>query len=429
MKSWLRKSVLVCVGVSLLAFTPAALRPAAKLSAPAGSAPQSAGQLLNLQSTRATEGPEGVTPSQIYKWYDVNEAMEDGNGNLVDGTGQTIAIVDPGSDPYVGSELHAFIKYWQLPPMLGLGTTSCSPSGYGQEPCFETVKSGVVTGTPSKEEYEEMALDIEWAHAAAPGANIILVEAPLEFTVQEADAAIQLAAGLAPIVSMSWDQPEMTAADAASWDQMSAAFVSGEGDLGYPETHYPAADPNVLSVGGTDIVSHPGQEWAWTDTGGGLTDNARPGYQVGWTTSTDREVNDVSFNAVDYPIEMAAPRYGLDWYEVDGVSAGIPIWAGIIALANQLRRTVNNQLDLENQGVMDALYLAAGHNESSGKINPAYFRDITQGCAYASAAKPKPPCVKDARAGYDPLTGLGSPNVADLVNYLGYDLQGAARLP
>jgi len=417
MKSWLRSLVLVAVGASLLSFASAA-----KLPATVQSAHQAAGLLLNLQSTRATSGPEGVTPTKIRQWYGYGGPIVDGNGNAVTGTGQTIAIVVVGSDPYLSGELEDFIRQFKLAPMLGLGTTSCTPSGYEKEPCFEAVNSGVVRGTPTQKDYEEMALDIEWAHVAAPGANIILVEEPVRHTYHEINVAIQLAAKLAPIVSMSWDQRGMTAADAASWDQLPAAFISGEGDQGYPEIHYPAADPNVLSVGGTDILSHPGQEWAWTDTGGGITDNARPGYQDNWTPSgTDREVNDVSYNARHYPIEMSAPRYPLEWYEVNGVSAGIPQWAGIIAMADQVRNTVNDQNDLAGEGVMAALYLAAGHNESTGKINPSYFHDITKGCAYGP--KLTPPCVKSARTGYDPLTGLGSPDVSNLVEYLGYDLQ------
>jgi len=415
MKLRLRNSALVAVGVSLL-FAASMTSPVP----PAGARPAT-GDLLSLNSSAATSGPVGVTPAQIRSKYGYNKAVADGNGKAVTGTGQTIAIIVPGRDAYAKYELGDFITHFRLTAMKGLGTATCNPAGYEQEPCFRQVTSGGATGQPSKVEYEEIALDIEWAHVAAPGANITLVQEPASPTVHDADAAIQVAAKLAPIVSMSWYKSGMTAADASSWDELDAAFISGEGDLGYPETTYPAADPNVLSVGGTDIVTHPGQEWAWTDTGGGITTNARPGYQLNWTSTTNREVNDVSYNAVRYPIEMSAPRFPLEWYTVAGVSAGIPQWAGIIARADQVRAT-EDKPGLAGEGVMAGLYLAAGQNEGSGKINPAYFHDITRGCAYGAAARPKAPCVKRARAGYDPLTGLGSPKVGGLVSYLGYDL-------
>ena len=75
---------------------------------------------------------------------------------------------------------------------------------------------------------------------------------------------------------------------------------------------------------------------------------------------------------------------------------------------------------LADEGVMDGLYLAANDPVKSGEINPAYFTDITKGCARPTSKANK--CAKKAAKGYDVLTGLGTPNAADLVNYLGYDI-------
>jgi subtilase family serine protease len=226
----------------------------------------------------------------------------------------------------------------------------------------------------------------------------------------------------ATVVSMSFSDSGITPPRAKAWDQLPAAFVSGEGDNGYPKAVYPAADPAVLSVGGTVITkvhSHDA-DTAWKWTGGGMTKEARPGYQINWTQSTYwREVNDVAYDAVHLSIRNVTPLHaGLPWQLVWGVSLGTPQWAGLIADIDQVR--VNNGKPiLAGEGVMAGLYLAAT-DPTPGKINPAYFTDVTKGCARPKSRASQ--CIKKAAKGYDVLTGLGTPNAADLVHYLGYDI-------
>jgi subtilase family serine protease len=443
-------AALAVAPAALAAAGPAGAGAPGTVSSPAaardtGAAPP--GNLMQVVYGKATAGPRGYSPVTIQRYYHFNAMGKDANGNPVNGSGQTIAVVLWGNYPEAAADLRAFIARFKLPPMLGLNGTSCKPSAYAAEPCFEVADAGGKVPNPSSGSPKnpgtdgEYAMDIEWAHVAAPGANIVMVQgqATLRFngqwyaTVPEVDQAIQAAENSgASVVSMSFGSPAMTAAQAATWDQASVALVSGEGDDGYPDTEYPPADTNVLSVGGTNIT--PSGEQAWVDTGGGDTSLPRPGYQINWTSSTVREVNDVAYNAAGrnsarplyYSVALKFSATGpMQWIQEGGVSAGIPQWAGIIADTDQYRYTLGKSI-LASSGVMSGLYLAASDTGKlpPGVIDQAYFKDITTGCAYAYSRKtpPKPPCVIDAAKGFDTLTGLGTPDVGDLVSYLSTDL-------
>jgi subtilase family serine protease len=221
-------------------------------------------------------------------------------------------------------------------------------------PCFQTLNTGKTPTPTDYATFAEISDDVEWAHVAAPGANIIVAQAPVTCKKHDPDqcgdpgaTAIDTAiekvvhAG-ATVVSMSFGDDDITQKQAFGWDQLDAAFVSGEGDFGYPAAGYPAADPAVLSVGGTVItnVHGTGADTAWKWAGGGLTKDDRPGYQINWTQSTDfREVNDVAYDAVNYPVRNLSPSSykGHPWQVHRGVSLGIPQWAGLIADADQVR--------------------------------------------------------------------------------------------
>lgn len=412
-----------------------------------GAAARPPENLMQVVYGPASATPKGYAPLTIQRYYHFNSMGNDANGNPITGTGQTIAVVLWSSYPEAAADLQAFITQFSLPPMLGLNGTSCTPSAYGAEPCFKVVNAGGGVPNPSKGNAKnpstdgEYAMDIEWAHVAAPGANIIMVQGQATHrsqgqwfaTTAELDKAIKRAeTSGASVVSMSFGSVAMTAAEAATWDQAGVALVSGEGDDGYPDTEYPPADPSVLSVGGTNIT--PSGEQAWVDTGGGPTTLPRPGYQVGWTSDTVRDVNDVAYNAAGqnstrplyYSVAVQFSATGtMQWIQEGGVSAGIPQWAGIIADTDQYRSTRGKSI-LAGSGLMSGLYLAASDTGRlpPGQIDQAYFKDITTGCAYAynRNAPPAPPCVADATGSYDQLTGLGTPDVGDLVTYLSTDL-------
>jgi subtilase family serine protease len=410
---------------------------AAKISAPrtgqAAAAPAGGAQPLVVHVDTYSTHPEGYTPEQIRDHYEFDTMGDDKKGNPVNGTGQTIGIIMWGRNSRLKVNLQDFINTFDLKQMHGLTGKKCSrPAGYAQVPCFQTMNFGRTPPSDNATLQEESA-DVEWAHVAAPGANIILAQVPMRCKDhnpkkcgspgnKNLDMAIRkvVQAG-ATVISMSYADVKMTPKQANTWDQLPAAFVSGEGDHGYPTAVYPAADPGVLSVGGTVITSVDSSDadTAWRKTGGGVTVEGRPGYQVNWTNSYKREVNDVAYDAVNFPIRNVMPAHrSLPWQKVWGVSVGIPQWAGLIADADQVR-VANHKPILAGEGVMSGLYLAATESFSPGTIDPAYFTDVTKGCV-------RPPdmanrCAAHAEKGFDMPTGLGTPDAADLVHYLGYD--------
>jgi subtilase family serine protease len=418
----------VPVAAALLIALPAVSRPGQAIVRSQAPAQVS---YLSAPAGSASAQPEGYTPAGIRSHYHF-DLGDDKHGDPVNGTGQTIGIVIWGSDPHLRANLQAFITRFGLKQMRGLGAKSCAkPAPYGQLPCFEIINTSKTPAPQDYATYKEVSGDVEWAHAIAPGANIIVAQAavkckgpngcglPGASAVDRAISAVVKAG--ATVVSMSFEYDSITPAKAATWDGLDATFVSGDGDFGYPQTDYPAADPNVLAVGGT-VIEASGPDQAWSGDGGGQTKNARPGYQINWTNSEDfREVSDVSYNALRYSIYDITPAgAGQDWQIGNGVSYAIPQWAGLIADADQVRYADGKSI-LAGQGVMDGLYLAA-RDPVAGKIDPAEFTDVTAGCAHANTKSGQPRCVKKAAKGYDVLTGLGTPVADDLVYYLGYDI-------
>ena len=169
---------------------------------------------------------------------------------------------------------------------------------------------------------------MEWAHAMAPGASIMLVEASSD---NDSDllAAVNYAAAHANVVSMSWGGGEFsgeTAYDSPYFDQAGVAFVASSGDDGAPAS-WPAASPNVLSVGGTALTLGAGNVWSsevgWSGSGGGPSAyESQPSYQKGVVTQTSsaRATPDVAYDA--------SPSTGFAVYDsvpYEGTSYG---WVG-----------------------------------------------------------------------------------------------------
>jgi subtilase family serine protease len=212
---------------------------------------------------------------------------------------------------------------------------------------------------------------------------------------------------------MSWYFNTITAADNTHFE-VGAGFVSGSGDLGCPENpkYYPAPSTYVLQVGGTDLTINgtAHSEVAWQKSGGNVNPTEpRPGYQLNWQTSTHRAYNDVSYDAVNYPVYASLPKVG--WVNTGGVSVGIPQWAGLVADADQARSAVGKSV-LASSGLNAGIYLAASsHSQPTGVINKAMYTDITSGAAGA-------PADCHGHKGYDWATGLGSPHADALVSEL-----------
>jgi subtilase family serine protease len=355
-----------------------------------------------LPASTGAPGPGSYTPAQIRHAYGFDRITFNNGAVQGNGAGQTIAIVDAYDDPRIASDLHTFDSQFGLSdPKLTVVQQSANGQPIGVDP----------TGAWELEE----SLDVEWAHAMAPGANILLVEAP---SPDQLFSAAQLAAGQpgVSVVSMSFVSSEY--ASETSLDSLfttpaghaGVTFVAASGDQG--TVCYPAASPNVLAVGGTilslDSSGNYKSETAWGGSGGGASAyEGEPGYQQGVQATGLRTSPDVAFNAdpgAGFWVCDSLNNSQAPWVAVGGTSAGAPQWAALIAIADQGRA-------LEGKGPLNGasqtlplLYHMPG----------ADFHDVSSGSNPRHAAGP----------GYDLLTGLGSPYADRVAAGLAQELVG-----
>jgi subtilase family serine protease len=221
----------------------------------------------------------------------------------------------------------------------------------------------------------EIALDVEWAHAIAPKAHILLVESQTSKLVemlQGVDLAVELGA---TVVSMSWGTFEFAGEHAYDGHFLGdVPYVAASGDFGDPG-FYPAASPRVTGVGGTTLTldsnGNYASETAWSGSGGGIsTVETEPLYQAPFQSSGMRGFPDVTYNAdpnSGFAVYDSTPYQGFGgWIQVGGTSAGAPQWAALIAIANSMR-TQANLPPLTR--VNDALYKAANPGSYASDYN------------------------------------------------------------
>ncbi|HWW85855.1 MAG TPA: S8 family serine peptidase, partial [Vicinamibacterales bacterium] len=213
--------------------------------------------------------PNGYSPAQIRHAYGFDEVFTEGDG-------QIIGIVMFNYYPTAAADLKQFIRTFRLRSMYGLpGGGTCSVA-YGPHPCFQVVYAqGSQPAVDASADFEQ-AIDIEWAHAIAPGADILLVETATNAFADMLGGVDRAVNDGASVVSMSWGVPE--GAPEAVLDHhfnvTGVTFVASAGDTGNA-TVYPAVSPYVLSVGGTKLQLRGGEriapETAWSNSGGGIS--------------------------------------------------------------------------------------------------------------------------------------------------------------
>ncbi len=340
--------------------------------------------MTSARPLASTTYPTGLTPAQVRQAYGLND-VSFMNGTIVgDGAGQTIAIVVAFDNPYIASDLQVFNRQYGLPDsefqIIKQTPSIRSDGGWGLE----------------------TALDVQWAHAIAPAAKILLLEAKSD-SLADLMTMVNVARQQpdVSVISMSWGMNEF--AGEKSYNNVfttpaghqGITFVAASGDDGsWLGASFPAISPNVLGVGGTQLyVSSDGTylgETAWSGSGGGYSKfQAEPGYQYSAQKSGLRTSPDVSWNAavasgvsVYSTLSDSGPG---GWFSVGGTSAGAPAWAAIIAIADQGR-------NVHGQGTI------AGAQSILYSLPNSSFRDITAGRNGYSAG-----------AGYDVVTGLGTP--------------------
>ncbi|MGH3202929.1 MAG: S53 family peptidase [Streptosporangiaceae bacterium] len=384
-------------------------------------------------------------PAQVRRAYGLPALYARG----VTGRGATIVIVDAYGSPTIRNDLTAFDRAYLLPapPKFGI----IRPAG--RIPAFDPASSDMVGWAG------ETTLDVEWAHAVAPGANLLLVETPVSET-EGVHGFPQIIAAekyvlnhhLGDVISQSFSATEETfpnssqiqalrgAYQLAQKDHVTVLTASGDAgaaDLGLDETAYyafrvtswPDSDPLVTGVGGTQLHftarGAPSAPTVWNDTyntkanefadgnpgpsplagwGGLSIFFTRPAYQnsVRDVVGGSRGVPDISMSAAcDGAVDTYASFAGAPtgWSPECGTSEATPLFAGIVALADQV----------------------AGH--SLGLINPALYQlaaahkpgivDVTSGnnmVSFTQDGREQTVTGFTARPGYDLATGLGTVN-------------------
>jgi subtilase family serine protease len=321
----------------------------------------------------------------------------------------------------------------------------------------------------------EVSLDVEWAHSVAPGANILLVTTPTAETLgvqgfpdfmKAEDTVVKN--HLASVISQSFASGEEAFGSPQSLLNFRYAFqdaqangvtvLGSSGDSGtantykqppknpkpipFPSVVWPASDPLVTGVGGTYLctdgntgltvdstpppstcAAFPGRrELSWVGSGGGYSHVfARPSFQdslpAGSTAipAAQRGVPDVAYQASSRTgvlVYITNPGYSgikcpsgnpcsTGWYVVGGTSSGSPQWAGLVAIANQL-----------NGGPLGYINPALYKIGSNASRYAADFYDVTEGLTNQN--DPTIPGYA-ASTGWDPITGLGTPNAAVFV--------------
>ncbi len=381
----------------------------------------------------------GLTPAQVTAAYGLNAITFTSSGKTVkgDGSGETIALIEAYNDPTIASDLHTFDVAYTLPdPKL----TVESQSG--------TAVSA--TAATNSAWTEEESLDVEWAHAIAPGANILVVEANSQ-SIQDLLAAVDTARNTQGVVavSMSWGFSETLGE--TSYDSnfttpaghQGITFIASSGDNGsLAGASYPAASPYVLSVGGTTLLlSNSGayqSESAWTDSGGGYSKyEPEPSYQAKVQTTGYKATPDVAFdgdpNTGVQVYVTQTTRYGSQgsWMTIGGTSVGSPSWAGIIAIVDQGRALASQgSLDGPTQ-TLPALYaapssdlhaVAAASSSFSGGFGYGYGNGYGYGAfqSFGGSGLGVSSTTTSTSTGANTATGLGTPIgpalVSDLVS-------------
>jgi subtilase family serine protease len=449
----------------------------------------SAGTSPPSQSACNAVGRRCFDPAAMANSYNYAGLLAAGD----EGQGKTIALVDSFGSATIANDLNVFDTAFGLPHLCGEANVTCT----GGMPTFKILN---VQGSPPPNPPPpnngtgqegrniwalEVSLDVEWAHATAPLANILLVTTPTAETLgvqgfqqmmnaeqsvidnHQADVISQsFASGEAAFSGFSALQNLRHAFIAAQANHVTVFGSSGDGGttnivkepikkpntIPYPSVEWPASDPLVTGVGGTylctdattgtsvDSVSPPSacqnnpgvREVGWVAAGGGYSIFfPRPAFQntlppgstyVGSSAgapgpnSNMRGVPDIAYQAssrtgvLTYMTESNGNRStgtgcsganpcSTGWYVVGGTSASSPQWAGLIAIADQM---AGRDLGYINP----ALYQIAN--------NPAQyandFNDVTVGCNQTSSIPGY--C---SSTGWDAVTGLGTPNAANLL--------------
>lgn len=386
------------------------------------------------QQCRQQIGVPCYSPQEIRKAYNIDPVLNAG----YTGKGQSIVIIDAFGSPTINHDLKVFDAAFGLPDPPSF--KEYAPLGKVK---FDPTNSGMVSWAA------ETSLDVEWSHALAPDANIVLMTSPVSETQGDQGMSeflylekYAVSHNLGKIISQSWATTENTLFNHPGGRQILKNFETfyqqadgqgvtifgSTGDSGvanpnvngqiypFPTVNFPASSPYITAVGGTSLMaSIHGQyqsEAGWSGSGGGISQFfAEPAYQQAYLPSSDQQLlngfrglPDISFNAdpnTPVLVFLSFIPGQVGWYLFGGTSEGSPSWAGIIADGNQW---AGRPLGFINT----ALYQIG-----AGKAGATSYHDVLTGNNSQDGIQ-----GYNAGPGWDPVTGLGSPNVFKFLQQL-----------
>ena len=388
----------------------------------------------------STYGIDCYSPQAMRHIYNITPLIDAG----FTGKGQTIVVIDSYGSPTIQQDLKTFDTSFGLP----------------DPPSFQVIAPlGTVPFDDTNADMDSWALeatiDVEWSHAIAPDASIVLMTSPVDETqgIQGLPEFLQLEQyaldhHLGNIISQSWGTAENTLFTAAdqhifsdydTFYQKAAAqhvtILGVPGDFGAanpdangnfyttPTVQFPGSSPYVTTVGGTVLKTDANfnyvSETVWNAsstifaTGGGVSQHYKePVYQSTTLPTTTasilkgyRGVPDVAYNAsaitsiLLYFSFRGASKAG--FYNVGGTSEGAPQWAGITAIADQYG---HRSLGFLNPGL---------YRLGSSALYSKSFHDVTTGNNTTNGVT-----GYDATTGWDPTTGWGTPNLGGFIKAL-----------
>ena len=420
---------LACIGVaSAAAFVPSIVATANATKAVVKTSPGD----IAVGSTHSSTPPTDAQcqakysvpcygPTQIEQAYGTPTLYAKG----IEGQGQTIVIVDSFGSPTIARDLAVFDKAYGLPAPPSLKIIQ--PAG-----------SYTWTGNDDQDGWAgETTLDVEYAHAIAPKANILLVETPVSETegvtgfpqIVKAEEYV-IDHHLGGVISQSFNATEETFPTKQSLlglrgayvdaDQHDVTVLAASGDNGatdseenenlsypYRAIGWPASDPLVTAVGGTQLSlnvtgSRTSPDIAWNDSGGGVSSIfSRPTYQntVAKTVGAKRGIPDISMSAscdgsvITYSSYSGTGAWGLTC----GTSEATPLFAGIVALSDQV---AHHWLGLINPAIyaIEASHAPGIVDITKGNNSQTFTQDGTTYTVTGYAATP----------GYNLVTGVGT---------------------
>lgn len=391
------------------------------------------GEVGTITAADATPTTASVfTPAQIKQAYGFAAlpAPSASNKMAYQGSGQIIIILDAYHNATADVDLNTFSAKFGLPACTlipntykagaPINTLVTKPKA-GDDCSFQVLYANSAGGQAANPPVvnagwaTEIALDVQWAHAMAPRAKIVLVEAASAGGNDLMNAMLFAGKLGGSVVSMSFGASEFSSGPSYDWIMTGAGitWVAASGDYGNGAS-WPSTSQNVLAVGGTALNNvSPRAESAWSGSGGGRTQFVpMPAWQSAvnipgnTATAKHRGVPDVAYDASPssgFYVYMSGKGY----LSVGGTSAGSPQVAALVAIVDGVR-AFNGKAPFGGTGFQQALYSLAANADNYKSV----FLDVTSGNNGSCGAA----CT--AAVGYDLVTGLGTPNVPALISAL-----------